>query len=55
MKFRIRYIELEVNPNDKIMSIKTEVENSLKIPDYCQYFIIIIKDYLKTIHFLITT
>ena len=35
MKIKIRYKEFEVNPNDKIMSIKNQVEKYLNVPDYC--------------------
>ena len=38
MKIKIRYEEFEVNPNDKIMSIKNQVEKCLNVPDYCQIF-----------------
>ena len=38
MKIKIRYKEFEVNPNDKIMSIKNQVEKCLNVPDYCQIF-----------------
>ena len=38
MKIYIRYKVLEINPKDKIMSIKNQVEKLFKIPDYCQIF-----------------
>ena len=38
IKISVGYRELEVNPEDKIFSIKEKIEKVLCVPDYCQLF-----------------
>ena len=38
MKIKIENQDFEVNPEDKIITIKKDVEKLCRVPDYCQIF-----------------